>query len=59
MQRNCDTKCYVSRVVVPQTGLPVRGSYSSERGASSGCVILHLFPGLFSCMKYALDALPA
>ena len=39
---------------VPQTGLPVRGSYSFERG-----MILHLSLGLFSCMKYALDALAA
>ena len=39
----------------PQAGLRVRGSYSFERGASSGRMILHLSPGLF----YAVDALPA
>ena len=39
--------------VVPQTGLPVRGSYSFERGACSGRMIWRLSPGLFSCKRHA------
>ena len=32
--------------LVPQTGLPVWGSYSFQRVASLGCMILLLSPGL-------------
>ena len=35
--------------IVPQTGLLVRGSYSFDRGAVPGRMILHLSPGLRSC----------
>ena len=39
--------------LVPQTGLPVRGSYSFERGACSGRMIGRLSPGLFSCKRHS------
>ena len=36
-----------------QTGLPVRGSYSFERGACLGRMIWRLSPGLFSCKRHS------
>ena len=51
MERSYCKKCSILFqhffTLFPQTGLPVRGSYSFERGASSGHMILHLSPGLF------------
>ena len=38
-------------VVFLQTGLPVRGSYSFEKGACSGRMNWRLSPGLFSCKR--------
>ena len=40
-------------ILCTQTGLPVRGSYSFERGACSGCMILCLPPGLFACQRHS------
>ena len=39
--------------VFPQTGLPVRGSYSFERGACLGRVSWRLSPGLLACKRRA------
>ena len=39
--------------VFPQTGSPVRGSYSFETGACSGHVIWRLSLGLFSCKRHS------
>ena len=43
-------------VIFPQTGLPVRGSYSFERGACSGRIIWRLSPGLMGSKLCFLNA---